>query len=253
MNPEQIVEELRKQVPQNIISLIITGSIVNSSANEESDVDFIFVVTDDTQKKKVAQIVNNVQRLARSIRIDCKIYTEKEFILAKGGRDHFFLWSSFVKSRILQGQDLRGQVQLKLHLVRDILRDSLSMLEDASLSLSDEMHLTGSCMTIFSALAASFFIELYILDSIGQSKTKREYLKSILGEGYQLVSERYQWVRDHVPDTQSTGKFKIPSKADRSFSKADYRLIHDSAEMVLGIIKRVEQAVSRILENNSFF
>lgn len=57
MEREQIVKEILNQLSPTTISLFLTGSTVDGTAQEDSDIDFIAIVSDPSLKVRVQKIV----------------------------------------------------------------------------------------------------------------------------------------------------------------------------------------------------
>ncbi len=247
MNRKQLVDKIVDNVSHETISLILTGSAARNEASEESDIDFIAIVEDDAKKGIILKTIRGVQK-SHNNHIDFKIYSKTEFNQAKGGQDNFFIWSSLNEAIILHGRDMREHVKLKPRLVLDVLWNHISKVESASDLLNDEVLFSASCVAIYVALATSFFVEQLILKSVKASSSKQEYLKSYLNHGYQVVLERYQWVREQAHNRISVETYKIPSKVDSRYSSVDYALLHDLSISVLSKLREVERELSRMYE-----
>lgn len=245
MNRDKIVADVSDHLSNEVSSLILTGSMVDNSTNSHSDIDFIVITSDDSQKEKVRRISSKIQKAIPQFLIDCKIYTIDEYNRAKGGQDHFFLWTSFKKCRILHGLELSQDVKLKPQLVKDALWKYISDVENASSLLSAEVQFTGACVTLYLAAATAYFVDKFILSS-GRPSTKREYLKLHLGRGFPLITERYGWIRRQVLDSTTVRQLKVSTKIDRRYSSSEYAVVRESAESVLTINQRVLRELSDI-------
>jgi len=79
--PAEILAEMQNKISKytDFFILIIFGSYVKGKTNEKSDLDIAVIVESEKTRKEVMPYIETIKR-RELIKIDCHIFTEKEFL-----------------------------------------------------------------------------------------------------------------------------------------------------------------------------
>ena len=232
---QEYLDQILSKIRTLSHSIILVGSNVTGSTSSESDIDLIIIVKDEESAKSVKKITRVVQNSNDRHSLDCKIYTEQEFVKAKTGRDHFFLWSAFKNSRTLHGCDSWTNIKLIPSKVTSILWNCIREIENATVLIEMRAQFTGVCFKLYSSLKTVYFGEVCFMKM--NDSRKSAFIQEILGDQYRICLNRYKWVAGQLED-HSTEKLKVPSNIDRRYRDSDYKKLE-------GICKSASEFVSR--------
>ena len=208
--------------------MTVFGSKALEISTAQSDTDLIIIAIDNAAVNQIQEVLENQNDSSVRPELDCKIYTEEEFLRDKESKGNFFLWTAFMNSRVLLGEDISSKVKMNPSLVRNINWNSLEDLENACSNFESNNQFTGSCFSFYSSLTTLYFAEKYLLH-VGKMKlTKDEYLKRRTGNHYNLIRQKYYWVAKKWR-VKTSEIVRIPRKIDSKFSVKDYAGLHEVA------------------------
>ena len=206
-------------------SIIVVGSHALGEERHGSDLDLIVIAKSRENARLLKEIVSLHNKNTKEYIIDCKIYTEKEFNIAKSGKENLFLWVALSNGKILFGKDIRIDIKLNPRLVVNSVWDLLQNLNKSIDLLEAKTQFTGCCYTLYQALVTSYFIERFVLQVRGSAQSKSVFINKMLGETYDVVRDRYYWVVNRITNPEIEGIVATPILADKRFLKGDYRSI----------------------------
>lgn len=210
-------------------SIVLTGSQVEETASEESDVDLIIVTATKDQAEKTRAIVTEFSVPSKRALLDCRIYTKNELHTIKSCYERFFIWTCLHKGKVLHGKDITDVFTLPPQIALDSLWGCIQHTQSACDMLDAGVRFTGACYYLYNALTTAFFVEKDVLDSLLMCPTKNRYIRSCLNSDFSRVRERYYWVARHIKRELAPEILRVPTNADKRFSRVDYVKVHSRA------------------------
>lgn len=220
-------------------SIILVGSHALGEARDDSDLDLLVITKDVEHVEQISNSIAMLQSASSSIFIDCKVYTEKGFDAAKSGKEHLFLWIALSNGRLLCGEDIREDMKLNPMLITELIWQLIEDLDNSRDILKARSHFTGCCYSIYYSLVTAYFLDRFIIQLNDDYQSKVDFLRERLPNTYDIIKERYQWVINHVTNSEVSCIIKIPIAIDKKFSGKKYFEILNICESTLEYLKNV--------------
>jgi len=230
-----VVQKFLLAAKDLLASVVLVGSHAVRRAREGSDIDLIVIARGDREAEAIRVIADRLNRGRIRPVLDCKVYTEREFLQAKSGRENRFLWTCLVNGKVLSGRDITHEVRLLPGLVKDAFWTHVQYVEDACDKLREHVQFTGSCFRIYDALATTYFVERFILNVTSPNLSKEDFVQSYLGHQYEKVRDRYYWVMRHIR-SNAVDTLRVPASADRKFGREEYTRVRGRGLAVLRLL-----------------
>ena len=251
-----VLGEFMQNAAHCALSIVLVGSQAEGGALDNSDIDLIIIAQDERDAEEARRLENWLNKPHDRPVLDCKVYTQKEFMAAKGGRENRFLWTSLRNGRVLSGRDITREVKLLPQSVVDDAWSSVKNVEESRDSLSAMVKFTGSCYYMFDALTTVYFIEKHVLHSIDARTRKADFIRTLLGDQFEKARERYYWVARHVETKTGAGVLRVSGSIDRRYGKKEYTaLLHacnDVLDYVTAGLRRIMDWAESPSDSSSF-
>lgn len=236
-NHRVILDRFLEYVTDLSFSIVLTGSQVEETAGEDSDIDLIVLTETTDQAEELRRIVNEFIAPSDRVLLDCKIYTKDGFHSAKSAPEKFYIWTSLSNGRTLHGKDITDNIRLVPQVVLDSTWGCIQNVQEAFDNLDAGVNFTGACYQIYSALATAFFVERDVLGSPIQYVTKNEYIRSCLRDEFSIARERYYWIAKRTKGLDTSQILTVSKSVDRKFSMEKYVAMHLRARSSIQLLE----------------
>ena len=245
MSDLELNNEILSNMAKKAHSILLAGSWAEDRHGATSDIDLVIIALDDNDAKELHRMTQAFGQHSSRATLDCKIYTEKEFLIAKNGGENFFLWSCMQSGKILHGRDIRKEVKLNTNGVKESLWNCISELEHALIKLESSSEFTGCCYQLYESLSTFYFAEKHFLKNGEHTHSKEEFIESILGKEFKIVRERYYWVARKA--RSESKNLRISHRTDAKHAKREYAELYWKVDEVVNLLdSKVKKLVATI-------
>jgi predicted nucleotidyltransferase len=238
-------DQFLKRVAKHTVSIVLAGSQVDGTAHEDSDIDLIIITKNKDEADVVHGLADDLNKSELRPILDCKVFAKQDLSSAKSGPENLFLWICLTHGRLISGIDVTKDVDLNTQTVLNLIWRCVQNAQEVIDWLDSQVHFTGCCYHVYNSLATIYFVNRFILNTVAPTETKRDFIKSHLGDQYLRIRERYYWVVRHLDVNLSQKTLKIPLSVDKRFKKVDYLRILDQTHFIVSMVESTFDSVKK--------
>jgi hypothetical protein len=168
--------------------------------------DLLFVTKDENDKTIIMNVLESIHSETGNSVYDCKVLSTEDIRQLSNGPQHFAVWLMLTTGVVLNGSDLKYMAKLDHERVRTLINELLERINDSILSLESNIHFTGTCVQIAYITRTLYFIEKHLFKNGQHPRSKREYIKQLIGPLWSTVERIYSEV---ALRRKSMGKLEV--------------------------------------------
>ncbi len=235
----------------NCLSILLLGSWARMNATADSDIDMLYVVSNDAKYEKVTKILSkkNVQTFKGLLQCDHKVVTSTNLHKQFNGMGHFGIWYALESSVLVFGEDFRPKMRFNPEKLRQLIIEMIERLEEVQINASKYLRFSGSCITLIDVAKTLYFVDCYLKHSKPSSSGKKELINEIFGSFTKKAIQIHQLTMIRYKRKLGFGAvLNIKQEDDLKHSKEEYESLLSANNRMMFKISKIYRKVITHLE-----
>jgi predicted nucleotidyltransferase len=237
---------------QFIESIYLVGSWARGESTPSSDIDILIITEDQITKNELSKQIQ--RKLLSELRklIDVKILTSRELHEAYYSLYHFLIWVYFREGIVLFGKSMVNQYPIIWDLLRNVVSDTQTHLEESRLYLENKHRYSQACVVIWNSVNTFYFIDRYLLHRDQEHPNKQSAIQMRLKKMYRKIKGIYSDISMRINNDfplSLGGVLRYPEKIDRKYSSQEYDILLQYHELIEGYGNKIYRNLLKLIDS----